>query len=113
LGETKAVVGNQNAWRVVLQVRHGFQFVGGVAHPYENHSTNEVPWFNSDWSLFEYKVTQSVNVLNQTDQVSYHGNLDTAVEVAMPVYGDQATPTENQAVIAGFGYEQWVKQCWQ
>lgn len=29
----------------------------------------------------------------------------------MPDYGDQATGTENQAVIAGFGYAQWQKAC--
>ena len=31
----------------------------------------------------------------------------------MPVYGDQATPTENQAVIAGYGYAQWQRACHQ
>ena len=31
----------------------------------------------------------------------------------MPDYGDQATGTENQAVIAGFGYAQWQKACQQ
>jgi RHS repeat-associated protein len=29
----------------------------------------------------------------------------------MPDYGDQATGTENQAVIAGFAYAQWQKAC--
>lgn len=33
------------------------------------------------------------------------------VDGGMPVYGDQATPLENQSVIAGFGYEQWKQQC--
>jgi RHS repeat-associated protein len=29
----------------------------------------------------------------------------------MPDYGDQASGTENQSVIAGFGYAQWQKAC--
>ena len=34
-----------------------------------------------------------------------------AQDNGMPVYGGQATGSENQAAIAGFGYEQWRAGC--
>ncbi len=57
--------------------------------------------------------TAAKNVLQGGNWTAGPGNPlgSPAQDGGMPVYGDQATGTENQTVIAGFGYAQWKAAC--